>query len=225
MHVDTELYRRELRLGDRRRLTLSAIDLSPETAERTIVFLHGFGGSARQWRYQLAHFADRHRTIAIDLRGHGLSDQPDGPYGLATLLDDLDAALQALDVPKSFVLVGHSFGGALAVEYSLRHPSRASHLILIAASGRYPLAWYFRWALHVPLPLLNAVYPLLRRTIPAPPRVLKPFYFQTLRSWEGWDRLRHLRTPALVIRGYRDRVFEKPLFERVARAIPRAEDV
>ena len=225
MHVDIELYRRELRLGDGRRLTLSAIDLSPETAERTLVFLHGFGGSARQWRYQLAHFADRYRTIALDLRGHGLSDQPDGPYDLATLIDDLDSALDALHVPKSFVLTGHSFGGALAVEYSLRHPSRVSHLILIAASGRYPLAWYFRWALHLPLPLLNAVYPMLRRTIPAPPSVLKPFYFQTLRTWDGWDRLRRLRPPALVIRGYRDRVFERPLFERVAREIPRAEDV
>jgi long-chain acyl-CoA synthetase len=225
MHVDIELYRRELRLGDGRRLTLSAIDLSPETAERTLVFLHGFGGSARQRRYQLAHFADRYRTIALDLRGHGLSDQPDGPYDLATLLDDLDSALDALHVPKSFVLTGHSFGGALAVEYSLRHPSRVSHLILIAASGRYPLAWYFRWALHLPLPLLNAVYPMLRRTIPAPPSVLKPFYFQTLRTWDGWDRLRQLRPPALVIRGYRDRVFERPLFERVAREIPRAEDV
>jgi len=225
LHVDIELYRRELRLGDGRRLTLSAIDLSPETAERTLVFLHGFGGSARQWRYQLAHFADRYRTIALDLRGHGLSDQPDGPYDLATLLDDLDSALEALDVPKSFVLTGHSFGGALAVEYSLRHPARVSHLILIAASGRYPLAWYFRWALHLPLPLLNAVYPMLRRTIPAPPSVLKPFYFQTLRTWDGWERLRRLRPPALVIRGYRDRVFERPLFERVAREIPRAEDV
>ena len=225
MHVDIELYRREVRLGDGRRLALSAIDISPETAERTMVFVHGFGGSARQWRYQLAHFADRHRTIALDLRGHGLSDQPDGPYDLSTLLDDLHAALQALHVTKPFVLVGHSFGGALAVEYCLRHPARVSHLVLIAASGRYPLAWYFRWALHLPLPLLNAVYPLLRNTIPAPPRVLKPFYFDTMRVWDGWDRLRLLRPPTLVIRGYRDRVFERPLFERVAREIPRAEDL
>lgn len=225
MHVDIELYRRELLLGDRPRLALSCIDIAPEGAERTLVFLHGFGGSARQWRYQLTHFADRHRVIALDLRGHGLSDQPDGPYDLATLLNDLDAALRLLDVPKSFVMVGHSFGGALAVEYALRQPARISHLILVAASGRYPLAWYFRWALNLPLPLLNAVYPLLRRTIPAPPRVLKPFYFETLLRWDGWDRLRLLRPPALVIRGFRDRVFDRPLFERVAREIPKAEDV
>jgi long-chain acyl-CoA synthetase len=144
---------------------------------------------------------------------------------LAALLGDLDQALHVLEVPKSVVLVGHSFGGALAVEYSLRHPARVSHLILIAAAGRYPLAWYFRGALHVPLPLLNAIYPLLRKAIPAPPRVLKPFYFDTLRTWDGWEKLRQLRPPALVIRGYRDRVFERPLFERVAREIPRSEDV
>jgi long-chain acyl-CoA synthetase len=87
------------------------------------------------------------------------------------------------------------------------------------------LAWYFRWALNLPLPILNAVYPLLRRTIPAPPRVLKPFYFETLLPWDGWPNLHRLRPPTLVLRGDRDRVFARPLFERVAREIPRAEDV
>ncbi|HLE22774.1 MAG TPA: alpha/beta fold hydrolase, partial [Anaerolineales bacterium] len=94
MQVDIELYRRELRLEDGPRLALSCIDIAPEDPERAMVFLHGFGGSARQWRYQLTHFADRHRVLALDLRGHGLSDQPDGPYDLATLLNDLDGALR-----------------------------------------------------------------------------------------------------------------------------------
>jgi len=225
MQVDIELYRREVPVGESPRLALSAIDLAPEDAARTMVFLHGFGGRAQQWRYQLTHFADRYRVIALDLRGHGLSDAPEGPYDLGTLLDDLDQALRALQVKTPFVLVGHSFGGALAIEYTLRHPSRVSHLILIAASGRYPLAWYFRWALNLPLPLLNAAYRVLHRSIPAPPHVLKPFYFQSLLAWDGWDRLGKLRRPVLVVRGYRDRVFQRPLFERVAREIPRAEDV
>jgi long-chain acyl-CoA synthetase len=225
MHVDVELYRREIQILDRPRVALSCIDIAPEDAERTLVFLHGFGGSALQWRYQLMHFSDRHRVIALDLRGHGLSDQPEGPYDLETLLNDLDTALHRLDLPRTFVLIGHSFGGALSIEYALRRPNRVSHLVLVAASGRYPLAWYFRWALNLPLPLLNAVYPLLRRAIPAPPRVLRPFYFETLLHWNGWERMHLLRPPALVIRGYRDRVFDRPLFERVAREIPRAEDV
>ncbi|HSR47290.1 MAG TPA: alpha/beta fold hydrolase [Anaerolineales bacterium] len=224
MQVDIELYRRELRFGRAPRSALSAIDIAPEEADRTLVFVHGFGGSAVQWRYQLTHFSDRHRVIALDLRGHGLSDA-EGGYDLATLLDDLDDALKALDVPRKFVLIGHSFGGALAIEYALRHPGRISHLVLIATTGRYPLAWYFRWALHLPLALLNAVYPVLRPIIPAPPHVLKSFYFQTLRSWDGWDRLHQLHPPTLVIRGYRDRVFERPLFERVSREIPTSEDV
>lgn len=225
MQVDIELYRRELRLGDDRRVTLSAVDIAPENAERTLVFVHGFGGQARQWRYQLAHFADRHRVVAIDLRGHGLSDAPGGRYDLPTLLADLEQALAALAVQRPFVLVGHSFGGALAVEVALRHPGRISHLVLIAASGRYPLAWYFRLPLRLPLPVLNAVYPLLRRAIPAPPHVLHPFYHQTLQRWDGWPLFGRLRTPVLVLRGDRDRVFGRQLFERVASEISRAEDV
>jgi long-chain acyl-CoA synthetase len=225
MQVDIDLYRRELRPGRDARVVLSAIDISPENPDRTLVFLHGFGGRAAQWRYQLTHFSDRYRTIAPDLRGHGISDAPAAGYDLETLLSDLEGLLRQLEVPRTFVLVGHSFGGALAIEYALRNPARVSHLVLIATSGRYPLAWYFRWALSLPLPVLNAVYPPFRRVIPAPPSVLKPFYYQTLKTWDGWDRLHLLRPPTLVLRGYRDRVFERPLFERVAREIPRAQDI
>ncbi len=189
------------------------------------MFVHGFGGQARQWRYQLTHFADRHRVVALDLRGHGLSDAPTGRYDLPTLLGDLEQALEALQVRRPFVLIGHSFGGALGVEYALRHPARVSHLVLIAASGRYPLAWYFRLPMRLPLPLLNAVYPFLHRAIPAPPHVLHPFYYQTLQPWDGWSAFGRLRPPVLVVRGDRDRVFDRPLFERVANEIPRAEDV
>jgi long-chain acyl-CoA synthetase len=224
MRIDVELYRRRLSL-DGGRLSLSAIDIAPEDSRRTLVFLHGFGGNSRQWVYQLTHFSERDRVVALDLRGHGDSDQPDGPYDVDTLVGDLEAALRALAVPERFVLVGHSFGGALAVEYAIRHPQKVEGLVLIAAAGEFPLAWHLRLALRLPVILLNLIYPFLRQTLQAPPRVLKRFHREALSAWKGWEKFPRLVTPSLVIRGYRDRVFAKPFFEKVAQAIPQAEDV
>jgi long-chain acyl-CoA synthetase len=225
MRIDVELYRRRVRLDGRIPLSLSAIDIDPEDSRRALVFLHGFGGNARQWIYQLTHFSERDRAVALDLRGHGDSDRPEGPYDVGTLVDDLEAAFEALDLPSRFVLIGHSFGGALAVEYALRHPQKVERLVLIAAAGEFPLAWHLKTALRLPVAVLNLVYPFMRRTLQAPPRVLKRFHREALSVWRGWDRFSTLEPPTLVIRGFRDRVFARPFFEKVAQAIPLGEDV
>lgn len=224
MRIDVELYRRRL-LIDGGRLSLSAIDVAPEDHRRTLVFLHGFGGNSRQWLHQLTHFSEQDRVVALDLRGHGDSDRPSGPYDVPTLIGDVEDALRALDVRQRFVLIGHSFGGALAVEYALRHPEQVEALVLIAAAGEFPLAWHLRFALRLPVPLLNVAYPFLQRTLHAPPRVLKRFHRESLSVWKGWDLFPRLEPPTLVIRGYRDRVFARPFFEKVAQAIPEAEDI
>ena len=69
MDIDFDLYRHEIRVSADPLVRLSAIDVSPEHPRRTIVFLHGFGGKAEQWRYQMQKFAaqKRHRVL-IKLR-------------------------------------------------------------------------------------------------------------------------------------------------------------
>ena len=74
----------------------------------TIVFIHGFGGQAEQWQYQLQKFSLENRVVALDLRGHGLSDKPGRGYNMPQLVDDLGTALILLKVKGKFVLVGHS---------------------------------------------------------------------------------------------------------------------
>jgi pimeloyl-ACP methyl ester carboxylesterase len=76
MDIDLDLYRHEIRVSSNPLIRLSAIDVSPERPQRTIVFIHGFGGKAEQWQYQMQKFAMDNRVIALDLRGHGLSDKP-----------------------------------------------------------------------------------------------------------------------------------------------------
>jgi len=225
MHVDVELYRRDVRIDSAGNLRFSVIDIAPDSPARTLVLLHGFAGNARQWSYQLRHFSDLHRVIAPDLRGHGDSDSADGDFTLDRQLLDLDQIFDRLAVTEPFVLCGHSFGGALAVEYALAHPDRVDRLILVAAAGAYPLARRLRLALGLPVSILNLVYRVLSRRIGAPPAVLKNMYRQTVAPWSGWEKFARIDCPTMTIRGHRDSVFEHQYFERVAESIPDAEDV
>src|SRR5215510_2939773 len=118
MDIDLDLYRHELRVSTNPLVRLSAIDISPDHPQRTFVFIHGFGGQAEQWHYQLQNFALENRVIALDLRGHGLSDKTLDGYEMSNIQADLEKALDVLKVQGKFVLIGHSFGGAIVTEYA-----------------------------------------------------------------------------------------------------------
>lgn len=223
--MDLELYRREVLVSHSPRVRLSVIDIHPEHPRRTLIFIHGFGGQARQWSYQLQAFGLQDRVIAPDLRGHGLSDKPTGSYRMETLLSDLETVVSALEVDPPFVLVGHSFGGAIVTEYALRHPDQVDRLVLISTPGEYRLHPMYRLLFRLPLPMLRLAEPFTRPWLHAPAHVLKALYASALSTWSGWPRFRSLTLPVLVIRGHRDVVFERPLFEEVARIIPHAEDI
>src|SRR5216684_8753617 len=105
MVLAVELYRRTVYTpavreaqGPRR---ISVIDIHPAHASRTLLFVHGYGGSALQWLYQLRFFGQTTRVIAPDLRGHGLSDDPEWlKQSMDAMVNDLEAVLDALDVQR-----------------------------------------------------------------------------------------------------------------------------
>jgi long-chain acyl-CoA synthetase len=224
MDIDLDLYRHEVRVSTNPLVRLSAIDISPDHPQRTFVFIHGFGGQAEQWHYQMQKFAVKNRVVALDLRGHGLSDKPNRGYEMSQIVADLESALTLLKVKGKIVLVGHSFGGAIVTEYALKNPDRIDRLILIATAGEFKLQPILRLALSLPVWLLRVAYPVMKKWLYAPPHALKAFYANNLSKWNGWERLKSLAVPTLVIRGHRDIVFERPLFEKVAGSIVGAEE-
>jgi pimeloyl-ACP methyl ester carboxylesterase len=69
-------------------------------------------------------------VVALDQRGHGETDKPDGGYDFATVAGDLHRFIDALGISRP-VLVGHSWGGDVALEYTAVHPSVPRGLCLI----------------------------------------------------------------------------------------------
>ncbi|MGW8249169.1 MAG: alpha/beta fold hydrolase [Anaerolineales bacterium] len=207
------------------RIELSIIDIHPERPQGTLVFLHGFGGQATQWIYQLRAFSDSNHVLAIDQRGHGQSDKAGLDYSPDSLEADILAVLDTLGITEPITLVGHSFGGAVAVQFAANYPKRVSKLVLIATAGEFHLNPVYRALLKLPATTLQALAPFTRNWLGAPPHILKALYDQSLSKWDSWNLFRSLKIPTLVIRGHQDRVFETPMFEEVARAIPLAEEV
>ncbi len=100
-----------------------------------IVFVHGFGADLNTWMFNQPALAERHRTIAFDLPGHGGSTKAlRGPLDGASVAAVLDRLLAALGV-EHIHLVGHSLGGAIALHFALWQPARVASATLIAPAG------------------------------------------------------------------------------------------
>lgn len=86
-----------------------------------IVLVHGITLSSSIWALQLDRLADRHRVVAVDMRGHGRSEAGRDGYGIDRLADDLLDVLQALEIEQA-VLAGHSMGGMVSLRLACQRP-------------------------------------------------------------------------------------------------------
>ena len=101
-----------------------------------LVLLHGLGSSRNDWALQLPAFVPQFRTIAVDLRGHGQSPKPPGPYRIAQFAADVALLLMRLDARPAHV-VGLSLGGAVAQQLALDFPELVRSLVLVNTASRF----------------------------------------------------------------------------------------
>ncbi len=102
-----------------------------------VVLLHGLGGSINGWQTVIAPLAERRVVCALDLPGHGQSTKPppaQADYSVRGLAAAAARALEALAIGPA-VLVGHSLGGAVALQLALEHPGIARQVVLVAGAG------------------------------------------------------------------------------------------
>ena len=224
LELDFELYRVAVPLADQPGFRLSVIDMRPPGVQQTLLLQHGYAGCAETWEHQITALSARFRIVAPDLRGHGQSDAPDGRYDLDALCADLDAIVAQLALPQRFTLVGHSFGGALALAYAARRPERLDHLVLVATPAAFPLPPGSALLSRLPTWVLRLLWPFRPRWN-ATPMAMKRMFGDSLRPWRTpkTDTLSGL--PTLLLNGARDRYFPDRVYDALAACLPWAERV
>ena len=110
---------------------LHAVRLGDPSA-RPIIFLHGITGSRRYWEKRVVHLARRNRLVIPDLLGFGLSPKPPVDYTVPTFRQSVRCLLEDEGMAgRPHVLVGHSLGALIAVDYAVEHSADVQALVLI----------------------------------------------------------------------------------------------
>lgn len=184
-----------------------------------LLFLHGVAGALTRWRHQIRRFSGEYRLVALDFRGHGESEPSRGNYAFGEFLEDVRAVVEHRELPRRFVLVGHSFGGAVAAAYAGEEPRRVERLVLLATAGRIALLPWAPYLLKLPVPVLQAIRRFLPNRVHCSPAVLKQL-IPRLIAWRGWELFPRIQAETLVIGGEWDRVARLEEVRRTAALIP-----
>jgi len=197
-----------------------------EGAGEPLLLLHGLGSCREDWLMQVPAFATRYCVITADMRGHGRSGKPPGPYSVPMMAADVIGLLDALGVAAAH-LVGLSMGGMIGLQLALDYPQRVRRLVVVnSGPSLVPRTLAERAQVARRLALARLAGPartgrfLSKRLFPkpqqAPLRDLmiarwaendRAAYLAAMRALIGWsvlDRIGTLNCPTLIISGDRD---------------------
>lgn len=189
-------------------------------AGEPLVLLHGIGASLEDWEFQIPAFARHYRVIAPDLRGFGRSERR-APFTVAQFAADVWALLDALGITQC-LLVGHSMGGAVALQMSVDQPERIRRLVLADTLPSFRantlakrLLFATRYATMGLLGPKRLASAISKKLFPAPEQAAlrervtrrsedtdRQVYLDTIRGLVDWavdDRLERLAMPVFVI--------------------------
>lgn len=215
-------------------------DLDVHVVERgagePILFVHGNWASSRWWERVVDRLPAGYRAIAFDLRGRGATRGPDGDYSIPSLAADLRRLIDALGIAPTHV-VGHSLGGAIALQLALDAPGALRTLVVIAPAWVDGMPTEYAdpataLALHDDPERLRTALSLIAPTAPqdrlwrrlvADARRQRPTAtlanLSALVEWRPGDRLRAIAVPSLVISGALDQLTGGPVAVRAAEAL------
>lgn len=209
-----------------------------------LLLIMGLGYPSYLWHRTRPKLAAKYRTIALDNRGSGQSDVPEGPYSIALMASDAAAVLDAAGVDSAHVF-GLSMGGMIAQEFVLQYPKRVRSLILgctasggpnavraeaevtklLMARGIPPeeAALAMRPYIYdsgTPVERIEEDMAIRRQWFPRPQGFLAQL--QAILAWEAYSRLPQVAAPTLVIHGESDKLVPPGNGKLIASRIPGA---
>lgn len=131
-----------------------------------VVLLHGWGVDSSSLRpiSSLLKNAAEAKVYSVDLPGFGYSDPPPRDWDVSAYVHFLEAFLACLEM-ENVSLLGHSFGGRIAIKFTAQHPERVDKLILVDSAGIRPkrkASYYYKVGLAKLLKLLRKTFPALQ---------------------------------------------------------------
>ena len=127
-----------LDIGENRIHYISIESINKSMGEgENVFFLHGLGGNIYNWAYQTKYFSETNNVVSLELPGHGRSAGKGG----STIEYYTDLIRQFFDVMAldNLVIVGHSMGGVVSLDFSFKFPNRVKALVLVATSARFDI--------------------------------------------------------------------------------------
>ena len=101
-----------------------------------VILIHGLGGNLQSWDSVTARLETRFSVLRYDLRGHGKSHNPPGPWTLDDFVEDLETIVDHFGL-STVRLAGFSLGGLIAQGFTLKHPGSVAKLVILSAvAGR-----------------------------------------------------------------------------------------
>lgn len=190
-----------------------------------LLLLHGLGSSTRDWEYQVPVFAKNHKVITLDARGHGRSDKPAGPYGIAQFAADTAGFIRMLKAGPVHV-VGLSMGGAIAFQLAVDAPELVRSMCIVNAGPELLPRLKDKLMLFTRLlivrflgmrmtgrKLAGEMFPhkhqaeFRKKLVDRWAENDKGAYLDTIRALVGWSvagRIENITCPVLVVRGELD---------------------
>lgn len=110
------------------------VEAGDRSASEAVVFIPGTGGHLEAFTRNLLPHAQRHRTLALDMIGHGFTDKPDHDYEIRHYVRHLLDFADAMGIERLHVH-GESLGGWIAAQFAIDHPARVASLTLNTAGG------------------------------------------------------------------------------------------
>jgi pimeloyl-ACP methyl ester carboxylesterase len=199
------------------------------------LFVHGSGGTHEVWKGQLARLSGEHPVAALDLGGHGDSEDFDADAGWETLSAYVDEVAAVAAAVGPAALVGNSLGGAVALQYAIERDHDLDALVLAGTGAKLPvLSDLLEWLdsdferavefLHGEDRLFHdadAEYVELSiGAMRSVGRRVTARDFRTCHEFDVRDRLGEVAVPTLAVVGEHDKLTPPEYHERLAAEIP-----